>query len=707
MFADAHLNQKNNRYYITYRTGNTVYEECFMDGDLYACGWNPAGYDPNTVTVPGSYRLNGTAHLAGTAFGLEAAGQDLFAAYEWKGYEKTEENGVVKVEIRLQNRLVPLQLTVHTHLDQTDILVRFLTVTNLSNQPILLSGLTVMSGGVLERQLENNQQSPPFEVGYIHNGQGTFEGDFHWQPLPRGSFSFGKQLYTDRYRNPFFGLRSLVSPHLLVGELAFSGGYEFAFHNVVESFSCVDHLSFECRLGTRNPVYVLAAGEQMVTPAMHIGMVYGDWDVGVQALHQHVFAYCDGYEKHRLVEASIGPEVDMCQENVMHAIEVAADVGAEVFFIDAGWYSPHGGECDWPAFTGDWNPKTWRYDCSMEDFRLAAAQHGMKFGLWMDVEKMGPKSRVLQDASIPKLTDYRGNMTMDGQSGILDVADKVGADWAFEQICSVIDRYHLDFFRLDSGSYSYTSYKTVDGGRENRDLRYYNAFYDLFRRLREKYPHVVFQNCAGGGARLDLGLMQVMSNTWITDCQIAPRSFPVINGVSMMLPPAYLVRPIGAQNGHLEGTLDFQLNVARFGNPLFCYVLPHNIPHNPVQLDKIRTMLTTYKTIIRPMLQNARVFHHTPDLDITKPGCVGVLEMASADQTASLVGVFTLSSVEQPTVPIRMKGIAPQGRYRVTVNDEFYGWFDGYTLCHQGILADLAVPLDSKAILAVREDKNE
>ena len=33
----------------------------------------------------------------------------------------------------------------------------------------------------------------------------------------------------------------------------------------------------------------------------------------------------------------------------------------------------------------------------------------------------------------------------------------------------------------------------------------------MFDRLHKQFPHVIFQNCAGGGGRLDLGIMQPLS----------------------------------------------------------------------------------------------------------------------------------------------------------------------------------------------------
>lgn len=556
-----------------------------------------------------------------------------------------------------------------------------------------------MSGAAEQNALLSLNELP-FEIGYMHDSQACREGNFHWTKLPRNSFSFGKHIYKERYRHPFFVVRNQKSCELFIGQMGFSGGYEFVFHNTVDSHEKRASLSFECKVASHSPLYVLTSGEIMDTPIMHIAVLHGTLDDGIQQMNEHIRQYCSFYPKSQLIEAGIGPEVCMNEEMILQSMDVAAEIGAEVFFIDASWYSPDGGEYDWPAYTGDWEPSQWRYTRSMADFRAYAHERSMKFGVWMDVEKLGYKSQAFQDQTIPKLLNYDDTVTMDAQCRILDLADPDGLRWAFECISSVIERYDLDFFRLDSGSYSFLSAKETLLGKECRDLRYYQNLYNLISKLRRKYPDVIFQNCAGGGARLDVGMLRGMSNTWITDYQNAPRSFEILNGVSMLLPTEYFVRPFGAQNGHLSGTLDFQLNVVRFGNPLFFYNLPVGIQHSPLQMKRIKEMLTTYKEVIRPMLPNSRIYHHTPDLNPEASDCVGVLELASENGDCSLIGVFTLSEMTQPVQRLFFKGICASGLYKVSINDQFYMNISGDKLMNEGLKVDISMALDSKVILA-------
>ena len=104
------------------------------------------------------------------------------------------------------------------------------------------------------------------------------------------------------------------------------------------------------------PQRVIAPGETVTTPEMHLGMVFGDLDTAIQAMHTHLrrSVFMPQARGHGgWVESGIGPEIEITPEEVNHAIDAAAAVGAEVFFIDASWYAAP--KSNWWTTVGDWN----------------------------------------------------------------------------------------------------------------------------------------------------------------------------------------------------------------------------------------------------------------------------------------------------------------------------------------------------------------
>jgi alpha-galactosidase len=168
----------------------------------------------------------------------------------------------------------------------------------------------------------------------------------------------------------------------------------------------------------------------------------------------------------------------------------------------------------------------------------------------MDAERIARNSRVA--LSYP---DWVG-AAYDGEkrlSDVLDLTNPAAAKWMEDQIAGVIDTNGCDYFRLD---YNVAGMKegirTVrDGYVENGYWRYYEALYAIYDRLRARYPNVIFESCAGGGGRTDIGMVRRFSHQ-VTDC--APR-VAITNG--MVALPRVNGSAGGRSNGPFDGWYDF------------------------------------------------------------------------------------------------------------------------------------------------------
>ena len=196
--------------------------------------------------------------------------------------------------------------------------------------------------------------------------------------------------------------------------------------------------------------------------------------------------------------------------------------------------------------------------------------------------------------------------------------------------------------------------------------------------------------------RADAGMTTIMSNTWISDVNHAPESFRIINGVSMMIPVEYCVKLINAMGAESGCTDYFKLNVARFGSPL----IPGTEDMLPPEFKKhIVPMLTMYKSFIRKILPNAKIYHHTPEVFPYEETELGVLEIAAKDQTCAMVCAFTLGPVEEPKFKLTLRGVSEELDYTVYANDQCIGSFPGKTL-KAGIPVEIEDMCDSICLIA-------
>ena len=695
-----------------YRSGKTVYEEILQAGTLQAAGWNGAGYTHDVIECDPS-RLDTRAFMRKGAFYLEANGCALDGT--WRLYEQTNSeavnaNGVSVREcaVYLRSTLFPLEVCVHTRLDGTCILERYLTLHNLGDASIAVSTLTLMGGGLeLTENWRNwtHDDDPQslYRVGCMEDHRWAHEGLFRWHDLPSAGYNISGRYLRDRFRHPMFLLQNKATGTMYIAQLAWSGGYTFAYD--LDAASDRAALSMEMRLDSPAPFLMLQGGEAYETPHVHIGMLFGGLDDAVQAMHDHmrksVFTIPEARGVYGWVEAGLGPERVMDMRTVRHFADTAAAVGAETLILDAGWFCPAGKEdADWGPRTGDWVCDPEKYPDDLRSVREYIHGKGLLFGLWADIECMGRLSGV-----------YRAHPDWSlGGSQILDLTQPEAAAWVEAELTRILTAYEVDVFRLDNNTHHHDfAHYTTQGGRQAAISRYYEVVYAMYARLRKKFPDVVFENCAGGGGRSDLGLTALFSHTWVSDWQKAPRSVAITNGMTMALPPERVDRLIGGMGGHRFGALETQVRHAIFGRPTVNDFNTVGTAWNPEQIDFVRHTIEIYKQLVRPHIPHSRIWHHTPECNGEYPAGNCILERSAADGEAGILGVFRLAGLPQDEyVTVYPRGVDLAAKYDVTLDNTGCTFRkDGFVLRNDGVRVYLPSALQSELLTykKVREEK--
>ena len=694
-FADIFLSHDPDPT-ITYRSGLAAYQESLSRGQLVGRSWNGSGY-----TNPEPERFDAAAHPAPQAFWVEVDGQLLRSHWEWSDFRQSEgEDGLTAV-LELRHTVRPVVIRVHTRLDGTPILTRWLEIVNCSEQPAALSAAFPWSGVLQTGEHDIDYEESPYSVGYFIDTHWGNEGDFDWRALPYAGYRIDGRYRRDRHRHPLFIVRNHRSGEQFVGTLAWSGGYSFEFDLDDGDERGSSRLWFRAGPDGPAPLRVIGPGETVATPEMHLGIVIGDFDACIHALHDHLRASVippQAPEHAGLVVSGIGPEQELTPDLIFSEIDACADVGAEVFLIDASWYTPPHGS--WHATVGDWHVSLERFPEGLKPFRDYVHDRGMKFGLWMDGERVGPESKVAKERPEWLARPYGEE---GGLRGLIDLTKPDVAEWMESEIDRLIVEHELDLFRLDYniGNIGAGGYSEQSGFIENAYWRYYEAVYNIYGRLSARHRHVIFQNCASGGARTDVGMVRYFDHTWVTDWQIAPRAFSITNGMTMALPPERVDRLAGmGQSGQRTAELDFQFRLPLFVHPSLNWFHLKDANPNPVQLARIRNAVQIYKNFVRPIHATSRIYHHTPVVKGFEPCGWGVLELASRDRTRAIAGLFRLSDPAEPEYLLRFRGIDPGRRYRVTFDNSAESCeVDGMVLTRTGIAARLETALTSELLV--------
>ena len=350
------------------------------------------------------------------------------------------------------------------------------------------------------------------------------------------------------------------------------------------------------------------------------------------------------------------------EEGLKREIDIGSSVGADTFVVDAGWNGPEPNR--WQKNAGDWHAGAWLPN-DLNPVRDYARKKGMLFGLWVEIESVGSAVKLRSEHPDWILT-RNGEPVADGRQ--LDFANPEVAAWAESEIARIIRKYDLDLFRIDyNNSVEEGGNRMKDGFLENTLWRHVEALYAIFDHLRKEFPNVIFQNCAGGGGRLDYGIMQRFQNTELSDWLRAPRGLKILNGMTWVLPPEILLRTFGTESSGLEedGDLNLQLQTTMMSRPIFRGISPTLSELDPLLGKKIIDDVGLYKRTVYPILANSLVYHHTAVLPMMEPSPWVVLEYAAPDKTKEVVGFFRTSQTGNPVYRFEPRGVDFSKNYSV------------------------------------------
>jgi alpha-galactosidase len=243
---------------------------------------------------------------------------------------------------------------------------------------------------------------------------------------------------------------------------------------------------------------------------------------------------------------------DVDEDKALSLADTAKDIGVDMLVLDDGWFE---GRKDDTTSLGDWRADTDRFPSGIAALAAKVKARGLKFGIWFEPEMVNPQSQLYAQhpdwiLHIPNRTPSLGRNQL-----TLDLSRTDVQNYLFDAIDTVLSCGDVDYVKWDMNR-TMTEVGSAVLPRERQQEtahRYMLGLYALLDRLMTAYPEVLFENCASGGNRFDLGMLSYMPQGWISDMCDPIGRLAIIGGASHLFPLDVMAAYIGPSPNHQNG----------------------------------------------------------------------------------------------------------------------------------------------------------
>ncbi len=222
-------------------------------------------------------------------------------------------------------------------------------------------------------------------------------------------------------------------------------------------------------------------------------------------------------------------------EKLKRIADGIAGTGVDTFVLDDGWF---GERNDSTKGLGDWVVNEKKLGGTLDSLIEYLNGLGMKFGLWFEPEMINEDSDIFRAHPDYAIGVPNRPRTYTRNQYVMDITRPDVRDYIVESINSLLRKHKIDYVKWDYNrnvTESWSLGRDTDRQAEFAH-RYALGLYDLCERIIEANPDVLFEGCAGGGARFDPAILHYFPQIWTSDDSDAEERTRIQYGTSLVYP---------------------------------------------------------------------------------------------------------------------------------------------------------------------------
>ena len=207
---------------------------------------------------------------------------------------------------------------------------------------------------------------------------------------------------------------------------------------------------------------------------------------------------------------------------------VAKELGADYYVIDCGWHDEQENPFN---HIGKWEESKRNYPNGLKSTIDYLKGLGLKVGLWIEPETIGMSCPIIDELDKDMFFTHFGEPAIVANRYQLDLSNQKAFDFAFHNICKIIDKFRLNYVKFD-----YNNEFSVGTDSHNRLFgeglfEHSEKVVELYQKIREKYPDVLLEGCASGGNRLDYKTLSLFDLCSISDQDDFRKYPPIVSNI--------------------------------------------------------------------------------------------------------------------------------------------------------------------------------
>lgn len=467
---------------------------------------------------------------------------------------------------------------------------------------------------------------------------------------------------------------------------------EVTQHKYTRAVMGINHFDFN---------WLLEPNEEFVAP--EAVMVYSDDGIGKMSrtfhdLYRQHLIRGEYKDKRRpiLINNWEATYFDFDTDKLIGIAKEASKLGIEMLVMDDGWFGHRDSD---NSSLGDWFVYEKKLKGGLKHLVDEVNKLGMKFGIWFEPEMISPDSELYRNHPEWAIQVRGRDMTMSREQYVLDYSNKEVRDCVYGMMKNILDNANIEYIKWDMNRQLTEVGSTSLPKNRQRELwhRYVLGVYDLMNRLTTDYPHILLENCSGGGARFDAGMLYYSPQIWCSDDTDAIERLKIQHGTTICYPASAMGAHVSDCPNHTVGrstpfsTRGNVAMVGTFGYELDVTRIPQEdrdaIPGQIAEFNKYNPVIRTgdqYRigNVFEDNMWDAWIF------------------VAKDKSEAVFTFIQVLGRPNYRGRRIKLKGLDPKSAYK---NMETGEVLNGCALMNSGIFISLDGDFKSKTVHFVKQ----